>query len=349
MNFDLSTFTGVLGVILTILFFVIGYRQTIGGRKERARSANKHLAEALFRRLALDESFPINVPGISKLIMGSALEARVRIDDLYSSEQLEAVLYAKIVESDYLPDDRRVVVLNKLLKCFTGEERQDYLRSPSPQPKRLGSEARLAIVSAIMAGSLSLLIATVLSFRDDSSIFEGMKLTTTIGAILALAGLLIGTAAVLAVYTRLRENSVSTLEQSVSSRRAAEYERNVIEELILDGFKIAPSENAEYDFRVEGIDGDVGIEVKYDINQLTLSQIKRKFAKLDELCNSGHIVKAIIVSSRSPLPEVRRLGNRNVAIMPRMGLRDYLSGKKTRFHDDGINPGIKKEPSSERT
>ena len=60
MNFDISTFTGVLGVVLTVVFFAIGYRQTIGGRKERATSANKHLAEALFRRLALDEHFPIN-------------------------------------------------------------------------------------------------------------------------------------------------------------------------------------------------------------------------------------------------------------------------------------------------
>jgi hypothetical protein len=346
MNFDISTFTGVLGVVLTIVFFAVGYRQTIGGRKERARSANKHLAEALFRRLALDDRFPINLAGVSKLIMGSALEAKVRLDDLYTPEQLEAVLYAKIVESDYLPDDRRVVVLEKLSQCFAGEEQQHYIQVPARDRRRIGSEARLALLSAAMAGSLSVLTATIISVRGNDNLFDGMDLGTTAAAVAALAGLLVATAVVLAMYTRLRENSVSTAEQSVSAQRAEEYERKVVEELVSDGFIISAGENPAYDFRVEGPDGDIGVEVKYDINQLSLSQIKSKFAKLDELCKSGHIAKAVIISSRSPLPEVRRLRNSNVTIMPRYGFKDYLSGKRSRVF--GVHTNSNDESLQER-
>lgn len=346
MNFDISTFIGVLGVVLTIVFFAVGYRQTIGGRKERARSANKHLAEALFRRLALDDSFPINLTGVSKLIMGSALEARVRLDDLYTSEQLEAVLYAKIVESDYLPDDRRVIVVEKLSDCFVGEEPQHYIQIPNQDGQRLGSEARLALLSAAMAGFLSVLTGIIFSVRENDSFFDGMNFGTTVATIAALAGLLITTAIVLAVYTRLRENSVSTAEQSVSAQRAEEYERKVVEELIRDGFVISAGENPAYDFRVEGPDGYIGVEVKYDINQMSLSQIKSKFSKLEELCKSGHIAKAVIISSRSPLPEIRRLRNSNVTIMPRYGFKDYLSGKRSRGF--GIHTNSSDESVNER-
>ena len=75
MSIDLSTVLGVLGVILTILFFFIGYRQTIGARKERARAANKSASDALFRRLTLESQFVIGFTDINKILSGFALDA----------------------------------------------------------------------------------------------------------------------------------------------------------------------------------------------------------------------------------------------------------------------------------
>ncbi len=328
MNFDFSTFIGVLGVVLTVLFFVVGYRQTIGARKERALSANKHLSEALFRRFVIDEEFPIDLTGISKLVMGSALGAKVRIEDLYNPEQLEAVLFAKIVESDYLPDNRRAEVMGKLSLCFTREERQVYISSTVTSSPVIGSEVRLALVSALTAGSLSVAVAAFYSFRADNSFFMEMTTSTAVGAIAAMAGLLTTTAAILAVYTKLRENSTSTVEPTLSAQNAAEYERNVMQSLSNRGIRLIPSDNPDYDFRIEGPEGDVGIEIKYDINEMSLSKIKSKFAVLEKLCETGHLTKAIIVSSRSPRREIRSLVSKNVIVMHRFRLIDYLLGER---------------------
>lgn len=69
VNIDLSTLLGVVGVALTILFFVVGYRQTIGARKERARAANKAATDAIFRRLTLEEKFETDPPAVNRLLL----------------------------------------------------------------------------------------------------------------------------------------------------------------------------------------------------------------------------------------------------------------------------------------
>jgi hypothetical protein len=79
MNFDPSIMLGAVGVALTILFFVVGYRQTIGARKERARAANKTATDAIFRRLTLEEAFETDSLSVNRLLYGWAIEARVRL------------------------------------------------------------------------------------------------------------------------------------------------------------------------------------------------------------------------------------------------------------------------------
>lgn len=47
-----------IGVLVSVVFFVIGYRQTIGARKERAAAANRAVYKALLRRLVLESYSP---------------------------------------------------------------------------------------------------------------------------------------------------------------------------------------------------------------------------------------------------------------------------------------------------
>src|SRR5947209_5413978 len=72
LNFDLGTLSGVLGVILTIVFFIVGYRQSIGARKERAGAANRVILEILLRGLTLDTDFSTNYDGVDRFIAGKA-------------------------------------------------------------------------------------------------------------------------------------------------------------------------------------------------------------------------------------------------------------------------------------
>lgn len=102
----------------------------LNGHTEKAWPSYQTIADATGKRVRSFSAPSVNLR-LKDGSRRSALEAKVRLDDLYTAEQLEAVLYAKFVESDYLPDERRVVVLEKLSQCFAGEEQQHYIELPA--------------------------------------------------------------------------------------------------------------------------------------------------------------------------------------------------------------------------
>ncbi|WP_076915310.1 MULTISPECIES: hypothetical protein [unclassified Pseudoalteromonas] len=47
--------TGV-GILVSLILFVIGYRQTIGAKKERSKNANISIIRTIMRRMVLEDS-----------------------------------------------------------------------------------------------------------------------------------------------------------------------------------------------------------------------------------------------------------------------------------------------------
>ncbi len=78
---------GIAGIALSVLFFVAGYRQTIGAKKERANSANADVEKILVRRIFL-ESYTPRLGDISRLLEGKARDFRVRTEDLHTLSQV---------------------------------------------------------------------------------------------------------------------------------------------------------------------------------------------------------------------------------------------------------------------
>ena len=104
----LSTLAGV-GV--SVFLFLIGYRQTIGARKEREFSANSDLERIVLRRIVLDNNIPQRTD-LLRLINGKSIDHRVRHSDLLSVSQLLNVVYTRIVESDLIDSTRRQNILD---------------------------------------------------------------------------------------------------------------------------------------------------------------------------------------------------------------------------------------------
>src|SRR5687767_5091893 len=118
MSFDLGTLSGVLGVILTIVFFFVGYRQTIGARKERAGAANREILETFLRRFTLDTDFSVHYEEAERFVAGKALDSRVKRSDVLSMDEIYSLLHARVISSDYVSAKKRKSVLEKLAKCF---------------------------------------------------------------------------------------------------------------------------------------------------------------------------------------------------------------------------------------
>ena len=93
---------GIAGIAVSVGLFFLGYRQTIGARKERTRSANEEIEKILVRRIVLEEYAP-RVEDIARLIDGKARDFHVRPMDLLSEGQLLNNIFTRVVETDFIP------------------------------------------------------------------------------------------------------------------------------------------------------------------------------------------------------------------------------------------------------
>ena len=79
----------IIGIAVSVSLFLLGYRQTIGARRERIRAANAELERILVRRIVLEKYTPTQMD-LSRLIDGKAGDYRVRRADLISETPLSA-------------------------------------------------------------------------------------------------------------------------------------------------------------------------------------------------------------------------------------------------------------------
>lgn len=88
-----------LGILVSLILFVVGYRQTIGARKERAKNANSSVHRAIMRRMVLEDYAPV-YNDVTRLIEGKAREFQVSLNLLFSEEQILNSLYTEVFDSD---------------------------------------------------------------------------------------------------------------------------------------------------------------------------------------------------------------------------------------------------------
>ncbi len=104
---------GIVGILVSVLLFLIGFRQTIGAKRERVATANAQLERTLIRRVVLEKHTPSQVD-LSRLIEGKARDYRVRSVELLSENQLLNTIYTRITESDLIPPEQRDEILQRL-------------------------------------------------------------------------------------------------------------------------------------------------------------------------------------------------------------------------------------------
>jgi hypothetical protein len=313
MRLDLPTLLSVLGVVLTILFFVVGYRQTIGARKERARAANKSVTDVLFRRLTLENEFALDIADIDKLISGWAIDSRARLDDMYGLEDLETVLLARIVESDYLSEEQRKAVISRLRAMFKEKPISTFSYTAVETSSRFGTEVWLAVGSALAAVATSLIALQAVS-QDRIKEFPHMSLNS---AIIPAVTVIFITAGSVFFYTRLRD---STRPEPVpatvtTASRAADFERAFAAALNRMDVPVQQSRDIEPDFVVTVGGKKVGIELRYDLNRMPIIILKRILERLGKLVTDGSLAKVYLVSSTEPAQRVVNLSTETIPIL----------------------------------
>lgn len=308
---DFPIILGILGVVLTVVFFWVGYRQTIGARKERANAANRQILDALFRRLVLDDSFPLDRSGVGKVLLGTALSASVRTDDIYSPTELEAVLYARSMESDYMDDAKRVDVMSRLAKCFA---EMDETAPQAVKKTRAGIplDVWLAFGSALTAMVATL--ATV-PFLEGVSLKPETISEPVIGIMVAGLGALIGmTAVVLTTFTRLRDVTRRTSTSSISAG-ASEIELRLLKAANKINRTFVNSTDVRIDFIFNDGSGLCGVELKADINRIPNRIVSSMIKRMEDAASSLNLHKIYIVSEMEPAASKKDLETDNLKIL----------------------------------
>jgi hypothetical protein len=93
-----------VGIIVTIATFIIGYKQTIGARDERLRSANLSLAASVLRRIAVErEQMPLD--HFEALKRATSYRAMVPEPRLHAFTQSLDIALSDTLASEFLDTD----------------------------------------------------------------------------------------------------------------------------------------------------------------------------------------------------------------------------------------------------
>jgi len=307
--------SGVLGVVLTILFFFIGYRQTIGARKERASAANREISDTLLRRLILDPDFTLQYEEIERFIAGKALDNRVKMSDVIAMQEIYPLLYSRVVSSDYVPSKKRKGILEKLDKCFKPAPEDPHsihsLQKEQAETVRakITGEALLAGVSAVMAMAVSAALAS--SIIDWSAVnIQGIKLPIVMaGAAAAL------TAIVLVLYVQLKDKATATnsgvADALAATARGFEMETKFAERLGAIGIQFTKEREVDFVLYTKG--RRIAIELKSRL--VPTSMVKRYISHLHALLTKYGWDECYLVFASNVPSKYQSLGSEKVRIL----------------------------------
>jgi hypothetical protein len=336
MTFDVGALSGLLGIVLTIVFFVVGYRQTIGARKERAGAVNREVTEILLRRLLLDAKFNPNIDTVEQLLKGKALEHRVRLADIYPIDSIFLLLHSNVLGNDYVQFTQRQLILKKINKCLgeleaSSKATSETLSKGARRRLRDGQfpvEIILGIASGLMAILVNL-FATRIFIGEISDKFKIEFLVPFLGGLI----LVTLTVIVLVVAVRLRDrttpNKQTEFPPSVSESK--DFELRFVHRLQREDIDFV-FQNREIDLIVLRNEGRVAVEIRYKILSKRfashlVSRVKIGMEKYE--CNKGYIVTKNQIDSahdpKDPLVQIvtaeefLRIIKRNINLLAQPG------------------------------
>ena len=325
-------FLNILGIILSVAFFIISYKRTINAKNERIWAANSEVVRILIRLIVLEKYRPTE-KDMFRLIEGKAREFKVKEGELLSPLSILNVVYTKIAETDFITREQREEILGNILESIDGIEDSEEnageggidfaLASTieSQEKKRDVFRVLLGLVAAIM-GSFLALIPEVMRMHvagwDAYRFYSGFLITMVVS--LAAIGMV-------SVFQRFKEEQVDVSSSSTARfTRATEFEL-AVRKLLIKKFgesKVLVSKDKGYDFQVEASQGKIFIEVKAWDHQVPNRIISRVVNILDSVVRENGGREGLLIAAYPLKYAMEALGDKNVKVMDLKGLEKYF-------------------------
>jgi hypothetical protein len=304
-----------LGILVSLLLFLVGYRQTIGAKKERTKNANLSVHRAILRRMVTEEYTP-QYKDITRVIVGKAREFQVPSNDLYSEEQILNGLYTEVFDSELISPSQRILIEEKLNNVFTEIEDEPIKASYSDFRQMTIEKRKRFDYMALMVMTTSMLGAVV------SLLFKYLQTNSfQIDWLLSGAGVLIASIALLttiSVFKKGKESGETTSKRTVQIV-SSEFENEVLKTLEKMNLKysVEPSiGNLRPDFLVEKNNHKIAIEAKAWDELVPLFQIRRTNEYLKKLSGMGEINRVFLVTKKKPpVSVVKQLESDKISVV----------------------------------
>lgn len=316
-----DSFLGIFGIAVSVFLFLIGYRQTVGAKKERVAAADAEIEKILVRRIVL-EGYSPKIADFERLTEGKARDFRVARSDLIAADELLNVIFTRIIESDLIPHDRRDELVKRIMPAIgeiEGEpiKEREILEIQSKTKHLITSgSAALALIASVIGAIVSAIPnIQVIESAPNEVIATGVA--TLVASLAAIMSLI--------VFKRVKDDQES-VSQSSSVERYANFERDVARsiEKVAGFVKVAPP-NVEFDFLVENAGKRILIEVKSWMRPVPRTVIVNTAERLKSALESTNADLAVIVTPSSLPGSVTLDLGEKIRLMTLRDLRNYLA------------------------
>lgn len=286
-----------IGIFVSVFLFILGYRQTIGARKERVKACNEKLIETILRRIILEKYTP-KKDDVKRLIEGKARDYKVKQKDLLSEDQILNTIYTRIFENDLISQEQRDENIERLSALFVVDKKQinqdldiSLLNNKDRTRKFLNT---ITILWAFISTTVGVLVVSFDSIFSVEKIFDTNILVTVLGSI----------AAIIAVYTFLRVKDYQESSEDLDLpknpyRDYVKFEREVVLQLKkLNIETIIPNSKDDGFDLIAIINGEkVAIEIKYWRQRPPFGFIRHVLSRLKSSMDKEKINRGLVVTN----------------------------------------------------
>lgn len=310
----------LLGILVSVVLFLLGYRKTFGARKERVKIANGELEKVLLKRVVL-ESYQPTIEELSRLVNGKARDHQVKPRDLLSEVQLLETVFTRIIESDFITPDQRSEIVERLSPVLVKAEQapvEEILVAELPSlRKQVYSRTVIPLIMGILASIVGALVTVLSNFPDTIKLAPEPWFTTFVASFAVIT-------LVFLIY-RLRES-----QEEISSKNALQSAIDFQQEVgrVLKRTR-ARSElagpDSGFDFMVTMGEKKILIDVKAWSRRAPISIIRNLVARLSEAIKAHGANEGIIITKAPVELPPNSLKNTRVRIMSLRELRNYIA------------------------
>jgi hypothetical protein len=323
----------IIGILISVSLFLIGYRKTIGAKKERIAAANANLEKILLRRIVLEKWTPILLD-LSRLIEGKARDYRVRSTELLSETQLLNMIYTRVLESDLIFTEQREEIIKRITPVLTTSESapvKEEVFEEVLSSKKINWVAQVTIIlMAIIASILGGIISVIPDIKNLPDKLTNI-IPTSLSILPTLSITITISLGIIAIwYTISRWKNLQEEQPSKDSQVTGyiEFENDVRKILENSNLSIHPDTvDQGYDYLVEKGGKKILLELKSWPKPLPDQIIRDAMNRLNDASKRVGATESIIVTkNKNPMHDIIKelMSHVGIKFMTLKELRNYL-------------------------